>query len=653
MAKRALYGFVGTLLLTAVCFSAQAPDTLWISRLNLSGIAQGWGHPRADISLEGKPLTINGRTWSCGLATHAASSFPIDLKGDALRFLAEVGVDDDVNQEAPSSVVFVVRGDKRELWRGAVARAYQPAQRVDLDLTGIRKLELVVEDGGDGINWDHADWNDARIVYRGRKPAAIVPPKVAPYQLTPAPGAKPRINGPMLYGARPGHPFLYRIPATGKAPLRYEAEGLPGGLTLDAATGIITGRVDARGTYPVLLRVLNSRGRAERGFKIVIGDQIALTPPLGWNSWNCFACDVDDAKVRAAADALVQSGLASHGWSYINIDDCWAVKPDDPDPRISGPVRYPDGRIRPNAKFPDMKALCDYVHARGLKIGIYTSPGSLTCAGYAGAWQFEPQDAEQFAEWGVDYLKYDWCSYGEIAPHPTLEELQQPYRVMRAALDRAERDIVFSLCQYGMGEVWKWGAEVGGNCWRTTGDITDTWQSMSTIGFGQAGHESYAGPSHWNDPDMLVVGWVGWGPQLHPSRLTPDEQYTHITLWSLLASPLLIGCDLTRLDAFTMNLLGNDEVLAVNQDEKGVQAQRVAQRDGCEIWARPLADGSTAVGLFNRNLEARRITVTWSELGLQGERRVRDLWRQKETSRSNTAWRREVPAHGAVLVKIY
>ncbi len=653
MAKRACFVCIGLFLLATLGSAAQRPDTLWISQMDLSGIEQGWGHPRADVSLENKPLTINGRTWSRGLATHAVSSFRIDLRGRALRLLAEVGVDDEVKEGAPSSIIFVVRGDKRELWRSAVARAFQPAQRVDLDLTGVRQLELAVEDAGDGINWDHADWNDARILYRGRKPAAIVPPRVAPYVLTPAAGLRPRINGPALYGARPGHPFLYRIPATGEAPLHFAAEGLPGGLTLDPATGIISGRVMERGTSPVLLRVSNRRGQAERTLRIVIGDQIALTPPLGWNSWNCFACDVDDAKVRAAADALVASGLASHGWSYINIDDCWAIKPDDPDPRLSGPVRSPDGRIRTNAKFPDMKALCDYVHAKGLKIGIYTSPGSLTCASYAGAWQFEEQDAAQFAEWGFDYIKYDWCSYGEIAPNPDLEALQKPYRVMRAALDRVDRDIVFSLCQYGMGEVWKWGAEVGGNCWRTTGDITDTWASMSTIGFGQAGHECCAGPGHWNDPDMLVVGWVGWGPELHPSRLTPDEQYTHMSLWSLLASPLLIGCDLTRLDAFTMNLLANDEVLAVNQDERGVQAKRIRQEEGCEVWARPLADGAIAVGLFNRSLDTRKITVSWAELGLQGERKVRDLWRQKEMGRGKTGWGREVPAHGSVLVKIY
>ena len=640
-------------LISAGLLAAQTADTLWISDMDLSGIEQGWGNPRKNISLESKPLSINGVVYPRGLATHSQGYFPIDLKGSALRLLAEVGIDDDVREQAPSSVIFIVYGDKKELWRSPVMRAFMPAVRLDLDLTGIKLLELVVDEAGDGNGWDHADWNMARLVYTGAVPQPVIPPRVEPYLLTPAPAATPRINGPVVYGARPGRAFLYKIPATGDDPLRFGAAGLPAGLTLDPATGIITGAVQERGEYPVMLRVTNALGGAERLLKIVIGDQIALTPPLGWNSWNCFACDVDDAKVRAAADALVASGLADHGWSYINIDDCWAIKPDDPDPRLSGPVRDPKGRIRTNAKFPDMKALCDYVHSRGLKIGIYTSPGTLTCAGYAGAWQFEAEDAAQFAEWGFDYIKYDWCSYGRIAPKPSMAELQRPYQVMRAALDQVDRDIVFSLCQYGMGEVWKWGAQVGGNCWRTTGDITDTWNSMSEIGFGQAGLDAYAGPGRWNDPDMLVVGWVGWGPELHPTRLNPHEQYTHITLWSLLASPLLIGCDLTRLDAFTMNLLANDEVLEVNQDPLGRQARRVAQKEGCEVWARPLADGSLAVGLFNRTREAREVVALWSDLGLQGKHLVRDLWRQEDIGPFAAAWGREIPPHGAALVRIY
>ena len=196
---------------------------------------------------------------------------------------------------------------------------------------------------------------------------------------------------------------------------------------------------------------------------------------MGWNSWNCFGCDVTEANVRAAADAMVASGLINHGWTYINIDDCWEAG------------RDADGNMLANEKFPDMKALTDYVHSKGLKIGLYSSPGPKTCAGHEGSYKHEELDARRYAEWGFDYLKYDWCSYGDIAPHPDHAALMKPYQVMRAALDKAPRDILFSLCQYGMGNVWEWGAEVGGNCWRTTGDITDTWSSMSRIGFGQAG----------------------------------------------------------------------------------------------------------------------------------------------------------------------
>jgi alpha-galactosidase len=223
---------------------------------------------------------------------------------------------------------------------------------------------------------------------------------------------------------------------------------------------------------------------------------------------------------------------------------------------------------------------------------------------------------------------------------------------MRAALNQVPRDIVFSLCQYGMGNVWEWGAEVGGNCWRTTGDITDTWSSMSRIGFGQAGHEKYAGPGHWNDPDMLVVGYVGWSAKVRPTRLTPNEQYTHISLWCLLCSPLLIGCDMTKLDEFTMNLLSNDEVLEVNQDPLGRQAARVAKHGTAEVWAKDMEDGSKAVGLFNLGEEDAPVTATWSDLGLTGKRMVRDLWRQVNLGKSSGQFQATVPRHGVVLVRI-
>jgi alpha-galactosidase len=249
-------------------------------------------------------------------------------------------------------------------------------------------------------------------------------------------------------------------------------------------------------------------------------------------------------------------------------------------------------------------------------------------------------------------LKYDWCSYAQIAKDATLAELQKPYRLMRGALDRVDRDICFSLCQYGNGKVWEWGASVGGNAWRTTGDITDTWISLSGIGFSEHNHENYAGPGHWNDPDMLVVGRVGWGPNVHPTRLSQNEQITHITLWSLVSSPLLIGCDMSEMDKFTIDVLSNDEVLAVNQDALGKTASRRWQDGRLEVWSRPLWDGTIAVGLFNRSQRAAKVTAKWSDLRLQGPQPVRDLWQQKDIGSFNNAFASTVPQHGAMLLKI-
>jgi alpha-galactosidase len=474
-----------------------------------------------------------------------------------------------------------------------------------------------------------------------------------PAILTPAPGPQPRINGARVFGVRPGDPFLFTVAATGERPMTFSATGLPAGLQLDTNTGRITGVVKEKGRYAVALSASNAQGTARRTLTIVCGSQIGLTPAMGWNSWNCFASSVSEEKVKAAADAMVASGLINHGWTYINIDDFWQVKPTSNDPTLHGPQRDGQGRILPNPRFPDMNGLTEYVHGKGLKIGIYSSPGPWTCGGCVGSWQHEEIDARQYGEWGFDYLKYDWCSYGGVNHDDhTLAALKKPYEVMRAALDKVPRDILFSFCQYGWGNVWEWGARAGGNSWRTTDDIIDTWKSMSGIGFNQAGEEKYAGPGHFNDPDMLVVGNVGWGPELHPTRLTPDEQYTHISLWCLLSAPLLIGCDMTQMDDFTLSLLTNDEVLDVDQDPLGQQAARVAQEGPLEVWAKTLEDGSKAVGLFNTGELPCPVTVKWNELGVSGRQTVRDLWRQKDLGDFQGQFGATVPKHGVVLVKI-
>ena len=468
--------------------------------------------------------------------------------------------------------------------------------------------------------------------------------------LTPKPSAMPRINGARVFGVRPNAPVQYTIAATGNRPLEYSAENLPKGLALDAKTGIITGILVTEGEYTVTIKIKNSAGSAERKLSFICGKQIALTPPMGWNSWNCFAGSVSAEKVKAAADAMVQSGLISHGWTYINIDDYWETKAGVDDSTLLGAPRDKDGFIIPNKRFPDMKALSSYIHSKGLKMGVYSSPGPLTCGGCTASFGYEEKDAQKYGELGVDYLKYDWCSYkGNTS---SINDLMKPYYVMRDALNKVNRDIVFSLCQYGMGNVWEWGGKVGGNCWRTTGDIEDTWESMSGIGFNQAGHEKYAKPGNWNDPDMLVVGMVGWGPSLHPTRLMPNEQYTHISLWCLLSAPLLIGCDMTQLDDFTLGLLTNDEVIDINQDPLGKQAGRVSASGDCEVWVKELADGSKAVGLFNRGETKKEITADLAQIGFTVKCAIRDLWRQKDLGAFDAQFKTSVAPHGVVLVKV-
>jgi alpha-galactosidase len=493
----------------------------------------------------------------------------------------------------------------------------------------------------------------------------------APYILTPPAPATPRINGPDVFGVRPGSPFLYTIPSTGDRPMKFSAKNLPRGLKLDAKTGRITGKLNWKDETIVTLIAQNALGSAEKKFRIVCGDQIALTPQMGWNSWNCFAGAVTEERVKSAADAMVKSGLINHGWTYINVDDYWQNHRNSKDPTLQGPFRDKRGNIVPNSRFPDMKGMADYIHGLGLKAGLYSSPGPWTCGGCAASWLHEKQDATQYAKWDFDYLKYDWCSYGDIAsgrgtnatinvPRWTrsstnAEGAIYPYKVMGNFLREQNRDIVFSLCQYGDAAVWKWGGSVNGNSWRTTGDITDTWRSMSNIGFRQGQTAPYAKPGNWNDPDMLVVGQVGWG-RLHPSRLTPDEQYTHISLWCLLSAPLLIGCDMTKFDDFTLNLLENDEVLALDQDALGKEATCVVTNGDVRVYEKELEDGGRALGFFNlgsvpASLEFNQL----APLGFAGAQHVRDLWRQQDlpdVDAANGVLKMTIPVHGVVLYKL-
>jgi alpha-galactosidase len=399
-----------------------------------------------------------------------------------------------------------------------------------------------------------------------------------------------------------------------------------------------------------------------RSFKIVVGDTLALSPPMGWNDWYTHYDRVTDELIRQAADAMVSSGMADFGYQYVNIDDCWMTKPGSKDPALGGEPRDSAGAIRPNGRFPNMRALTDYIHSKGLKAGLYTSPGPRTCADFTGSYQHEETDARKFAEWGFDFLKYDWCSYERVAGGKTLEDYQKPYKLMGGILKGLDRDIVFNLCQYGMSGVWKWGGEVGGHCWRTTGDVglekPSNLPGFYIVGFKNALHAEDAGPGRWNDPDYLLIGSVGNAFRIEeapkPTALTADEQYSYMSMWALMAAPLFFSGDMNPkyLDDFTLNVLCNAEVIAVDQDPLGEQARIVRHTDEEFVLAKPMEDGSLAVGLFNLTNSPRPITVTWQELSLEGEWRVRDIWRQKDIAIATRQYSATVNRHGVSLVRL-
>ena len=635
-------------------------DTLIpLDETGLVRMRSGFGSAKSGKSVDGNALRVGGVEYRRGVGTHAPSTHRIAANGNALSFSALVGVDDECGGKG--SVVFRVIADGKVVAEVA-AQGGEAAKQISADLAGAKRIVLEVTDGGDGMHYDHADWCDAVFSFKdGTKPLSAAEMTRQLGILTPKASSSPRINAPARYGVRPGRPILFKLPVTGLEPIEVSAKGLPGGLSFDPATRILSGSIAKPGEYPVVFSAQNTvAGRVEfKTVTFVVGDRIALTPPMGWNSWNAFAGGVSDAKMRTAVDKIVELGLDAHGYSYVNIDDFWQKNPQNgkSDPTLAGPERNADGTIAPNARFPDMKALADYIHSKGLKAGLYSSPGPYTCGGCTGSWLHELQDAKSYVAWGYDYLKYDWCSYTGVQSGEGHDKYRRPYFLMGRFLAMQQRDIVFSLCQYGWDDVSTWGALAGGNCWRTTGDIFDTWPSVYGGIRAQAALWQYSAPGAWNDADMLVLGrnvWAGKGGGQDDSRLTPNEQYTHMSMWCMFASPLMIGCDLTTIDEFTLSLLTNDEVLAIDQDPLGAGAARVLENadEGTELWARPLADGSIAFAMLNGDEEEKGFSIPFAKLGMRGRWKVRDLWRQRDDGTFGESYSASVPGHATHLVKL-
>ena len=667
------------------------PTTSYVETFDLSGASCGLGkRPQAGKSVDGNPLTVGGKTFALGFGTHPESAILFRSNGKVNAFDALVAIDDDAARAGSGrsygkpTASFRVWADGKVAWFSGDVKLGQKPIAVHVDLAGAKEIVLETSGGEAWTAFDsaNADWLHARFTCgEGAKIAAVNDPALTRQLgiLTPPAKEEPRINGADIWGVRPGHPVIFRVATSGIRPMKFSAKGLPDGVTLDA-NGVLRGVAPKTpGNYDIEVTAQNAKGKAVRTIRLAIGDTIALTPPMGWNSWNTLCYRLTADKAKAAAKAMDESGLADHGWAYINLDDWWEMN-NSGCPRVEmrkkdfggredviGPARDAAGKIIPNRSFPDMKGLTDYIHSLGLKAGLYSSPGPLTCGKCEGSYGHELQDAESWAEWGFDYIKYDWCSYGDIfkkengfrpqalAKNKFHPGFAKPYRLMGDCLKKQKRDILYSFCQYGMAEAEKWARDTGANCWRSWGDLKDAWRWMEQAIEGQIGggeYWKYNGPGCWADPDMMIVGQQFSFGSDHPTYLTPNEQYTHVSIWAMVGSPLLIGCDLTTLDAFTKNLLMNDEVIAVSQDRLGKTAKRIRHTDTESVWTRPLANGSTAVALVNRYPFAREVKVTFAELGLSGECWVKDLWAQKCEGKHSGFYAVTIPPHATKLMKL-
>jgi alpha-galactosidase len=660
--------------LTLICFlkiftvelvGAQVSRQIWLDELKIQTFSEGVASVVPVKPASADTISIAGTKIERGIRVQTTSVLSFYLEGNAEQFSAEVGVDDKGSSLSP--VKFFVVGDRKVLFESGNMKAGDLPRKVDVNLKGIKRLGLLVKSEDQDHFRTSGYWAIARLQMKEGMLPGQMPNSDEKYILTPEPGKAPRINSAKIYGATPGNPLHYAVAATGQKPVTFSAENLPAGLSIDPKTGIISGNVSNRGVYPVTLKAKNGSGEALQKLVIKIGDTIALTPPIGWNGWNSWAKKIDREKVIASADAMVRMGLRDHGWTYINIDDAW-----------QGQRGGKYNAIQPNEKFPEFKGMIDYIHSLGLKTGIYSTPWISSYAGYVGGssdipdgiypdsiknnkrayrytgkFRFEKNDALQMADWGIDYLKYDWRI--EL---PSAERMSE-------ALKHSGRDILYSLSNsapFAQAKEW---AQVS-NAWRTGPDIRDSWLSLYISAFTIDKWAPFAGPGHWNDPDMLIVGNVTTGTDLHPTRLTPDEQYSHVSLFCLLAAPLIIGCPVEQLDPFTLNLLTNDEVIGVNQDPLGKPARLMAGENGIQIWCKPLEDGSFAVGLFNTadfgktpqsyfhwgDESPKTFKFDFAEVGLKGKWKLRDLWRQKDLGEFDGSFKTEIRYHGVVMLKL-
>lgn len=645
-----------------VSFSADQ-QILRLEEMDLSHMIQGWGVPGINKTILDKPLTINGQVFEHGVGSHAISRVTIDLKGSATAFHAQVGLDDEeaIHRGEQGSVVFHVYVDKEKTYTSNILKYKEGPELIEIDLTGAQTLDLEIMDADGSIDFDHADWADTYLVLAPdakETPETLPRPKLTKEILTPPEMAAPRINAAGVIGAGANREFSYYVPITGIRPLTVIVDGLPDTISYDAKSQMLKGTTtisepeDTNATdeekpeptaeYKLTITATNTEGTDQKEVLLTIGKGLAKTPPMGYNSWNCFGKEVTERNIRDAAEGFVNTGMIDYGWTYVCVDDAWSAKERDKETM----------RLTGNERFPDMKKLADDIHDMGLKFGIYSDVGYYTCQKHPGSRGYDFLDADTYASWGVDYIKSDWCYARGMGAEAS-------FKTLGLAIKQTNRDMVLCVCTPGLTDPWTYAEAVGGNLWRTGTDIRDNWHSVYTrVSEKHYSLYEYAKPGHWNDPDMLVVGKVGWGDPLHDSELTPNQQYSHISLWSILAAPLLVGCDMAQVDDFTLGLLTNAEIIAVDQDILGKQGQRIIQEDRMEVWKKELNDGSYAVGIFNfkptelDETALRDYTLTWESIGLSGPQKVRDLWRQKDLGTFKEDFKVQLQEYGCIMLKV-
>ena len=615
--------------------NAQTRHKVFLEQLDISKIYQGKDRPR-QVG-ESAHISINNRKFINGFHTRTESRLYLALDGKVNTFSALVGIDG--RSDENDSAKFFVIGDGTILWRSGMMKKTDAPKKCNVNVVGVRHLLLKVIGGQDHVQ---TDWVNGLFTYSGKPPVTTwSPDDLSINRKMPQPTSL-RINGAMAVGICPGTPFLYPVAVTGKRPLKITVKGLPAGLSFNEKTGIIRGIPEKRGNYYIRLRVKNSLRSSQRTLRILVGDTLALTPPMGFLSWNVIEGLISETVVKEIADAFVKYGLRDMGYQYIVMDDCWAG------------YRDKNGNIHPNLiRFPHgIKALSDYLHARGLKFGLYSSPGAVTCAGYPGSLGHEAQDVHTWASWGIDYLKYDFCS----APKDKAKEL---YILMGRLLKSSGRSIVYGLGAGDSGAVW--GEAAHAQLWRTAGDIRDQWNLDSKWGIincfdQQSMFTKYQHPGGWNDPDMIMVGIYGKGASsndLGAKGCTDTEYQSQMSLWSLLSAPLFISADIRNMRPSALKILTNPEVIAVDQDVLGKLPVGYGPKGKENVWVKEMADGSEAIGLLNCSNKPSKIIVNWKEIGLNGEQKVRDLWLRKNMGIFKTGYSAIVPGHGVVLIRLH